>query len=84
MYNPGGAAPSGNKEPKEIREQQAVTRSQRLRGLGRVIPESGFKMRKEYFAGKVRPGVLSVMVQRRRVRCSTCPARAAAVRDVRA
>lgn len=52
MYNPGGAAPAGNKEPKEIREQQAVTRSQRLRGMGRVIPESGFKMRKEYFAAK--------------------------------
>ena len=42
-----------NKEPKEIREMQLVTRSQRLRAASRFIPESGFKMRKEFFVGKV-------------------------------
>jgi len=46
-------AKSNNKDLKEIREQQLVTRSQRLRGVGRIIPESGFKMRKEFLAAKV-------------------------------
>jgi hypothetical protein len=45
-------APS-NKELHEIKEQQAVTRSQRLRAAYRFIPESAFKMRKEFFANKV-------------------------------
>lgn len=49
MFNPN--APS-SKEPKELREQLAVTRSQRLRAMARVMPEAGFKMRKEYFIGK--------------------------------
>lgn len=44
----GGAA----KEPKEIREQQAVARSQRLRAMHRWLPESAFKMRREFFAAK--------------------------------
>ena len=42
-----------NKDLKEIREQQLVTRSQRLRTVGRVIPENAFKMRKDFFAAKV-------------------------------
>ena len=51
MNAPTGAA--SNKEPKELREQQAVTRCQRMRAMMRVMPEGGFKMRKEYFIGKV-------------------------------
>jgi hypothetical protein len=43
--------PPNNKELKEVREMQAVARSGRLRGFGRFIPETSFKMRKEYFAG---------------------------------
>lgn len=50
MHNPAG---NTSKETKEIKEQQAVTRSQRLRATYRVIPESSYKMRKEYFAAKV-------------------------------
>jgi hypothetical protein len=42
-----------NKEPDEIREMQSVTCSQRLLTASRFIPESSFKMRKEYFVGKV-------------------------------
>jgi len=49
----GPSAPS-NKELKEVREQQAVTRSQRLRMMGRVIPETAFRMRKEFLVAKVR------------------------------
>ncbi|GAX75882.1 hypothetical protein CEUSTIGMA_g3325.t1 [Chlamydomonas eustigma] len=47
-----GAPPKSNKEPKEIREVQAVARSQRLRQFWRVIPEAGYKMRREFFVGK--------------------------------
>lgn len=46
-------AASTGKEIREIREMQAVTRSQRLRGMLRWIPESAFKMRREFFVGKV-------------------------------
>jgi len=46
MYQSGQNA---SKEPKEIREVQAVSRSQRLRQFWRFIPESSFKMRKEFF-----------------------------------
>ncbi|MEW5304724.1 MAG: hypothetical protein WDW38_009720 [Sanguina aurantia] len=45
------AAATG-KEIREIREMQAVTRSQRLRGMLRWIPDSAFKMRREFFVGK--------------------------------
>jgi hypothetical protein len=48
-----GAPPKSNKEPKEIREVQAVARSQRIRQFWRVIPEPGYKMRREFFIGKV-------------------------------
>lgn len=44
---------TSNKDPKELREQQGVMRAQRLRQAGRVIPENGYKMRKEYFVAKV-------------------------------
>lgn len=45
------AGPSNdNKGLPEIREMGVVTRSQRLRQNMRFIPESSFKMRKEYFA----------------------------------
>lgn len=47
------APPASNKELKEIREVQAVARSGRLRAMCRFIPESSFKMRKEYYANKV-------------------------------
>ena len=47
------ANPQTAKEPKEIREQQAVMRSQRLRAAWRFMPEASFRMRKEYFVGKV-------------------------------
>lgn len=43
---------NAKKEPKEIRELQAVTRSQRFRANYKYIPENSFKMRKEFFAGK--------------------------------
>lgn len=43
-----------NRELKEVREVQAVARSGRLRTMCRFIPESGFRMRKEYYANKVR------------------------------
>lgn len=46
------APPPSNKEPKEIREMQLVARSQRLRQFWRFIPESSFKMRKEFFIAK--------------------------------
>lgn len=46
------APPPNNKEPKEIREMQMVSRSQRLRQFWRIIPESSFKMRKEFFVAK--------------------------------
>ena len=49
------APTQSKKEPKEIREMQLVTRSQRLRAASRFIPESGFKMRKEFFVGKASP-----------------------------
>lgn len=49
-----GAPPKNNKEAKELREMSAVARSQRLRQFWRFIPESSYRMRKEYFVGKVR------------------------------
>ena len=42
-----------NRELKEVREQQAVLRSQRMRMWGRLIPASSFRIRKELFAAKV-------------------------------
>jgi len=45
------AAPS-KLELKEVREVQAATRSQRLRMMGRVMPEPGFRMRKDFLAAK--------------------------------
>lgn len=52
MHQLFNAPPTTNKELKEIREMQAVSRSGRLRGFARFIPETSFKMRKEYFAGE--------------------------------
>lgn len=49
-------APPSTKDLKEVREQQLVTRSQRLRAAGRILPEGGFKMRKEYLAKEVLHG----------------------------
>lgn len=57
------APPPNNKDLKEIREMQALTRAGRLRGFGRFIPETSFKMRKEYFAG-VRTGASGTYVVR--------------------
>lgn len=65
MYQPGGAS-TANKEPQEIREQQQVARSQRLRAALRFIPESGYKMRKEFFVGKARGGEQGSMRSRSR------------------
>lgn len=52
MHQLVNAPPANTKELKELRELQAVARSQRLRGMSRFIPESSFKMRKEFFAGE--------------------------------
>jgi len=49
-----GVPPKNNKSPVEQREMAAVARSQRLRQFWRFIPESSFKMRKEYFVAAVR------------------------------
>jgi len=43
---------ASTKDLKEVREQQLVMRSQRLRTAGYVLPESGFKMRKEFLVNK--------------------------------
>ena len=51
LMNPTTPPPS-KKSLDEIKEQQLVARSQRMRMLGRFIPETGFRMRKEYFIGK--------------------------------
>mmetsp|Transcript_12307 Transcript_12307/g.30093 ORF Transcript_12307/g.30093 Transcript_12307/m.30093 type:complete len:260 (-) Transcript_12307:434-1213(-) len=51
MYSPPGSGNS-NKEPHEIKEQQAVARSQRMRAAMRFVPEQAYKMRREYFVGK--------------------------------
>ena len=40
------------KELAEIKEQQAVTRSQRVRAAANWLPESALRMRKEYFTEK--------------------------------
>ena len=50
--NPSSPPINNKKDPLEVREQQLVARSQRLRQWGRFIPESGFLMRKEFFVGK--------------------------------
>mmetsp|Transcript_26727 Transcript_26727/g.72237 ORF Transcript_26727/g.72237 Transcript_26727/m.72237 type:complete len:259 (+) Transcript_26727:146-922(+) len=50
MHSPSNK-PS-TKDLKEIREQQLVIRSQRLRAIGRIISDNGFKMRKEFLAAK--------------------------------
>ncbi|GIL50129.1 hypothetical protein Vafri_6437 [Volvox africanus] len=52
MHQLFNTPPPTNKELKEVREMQAVARAGRLRGFGRVIPETSFKMRKDYFAGE--------------------------------
>lgn len=49
VHSPAQAA---QKQLKEIREQQSVTRSQRIRTLGGLIPEASCKMRKDYFIAK--------------------------------
>jgi hypothetical protein len=46
------ATPMMTKEMPEIREQQAVTRSQRIRAAANWLPESAVRMRKEYFTEK--------------------------------
>ncbi|KXZ45653.1 hypothetical protein GPECTOR_52g52 [Gonium pectorale] len=52
MHQLFSAPPPSNKELKEVREMQAVTRAGRLRAMGRFIPETSYKMRKDYFAGE--------------------------------
>lgn len=51
----GGATQPKSKEAQELKEMAAVSRSQMLRANMNWIPESSYKMRREYFAGKVRP-----------------------------
>ncbi len=41
-------------ELKEVREKQALARSQLLRAAAGFIPESGFRQRRAYLAAKVR------------------------------
>lgn len=45
-------AAQSQKQLKELKEQQSVMRSQRLRVLAGLIPEAAFKMRKDYFIAK--------------------------------
>lgn len=46
------ASPVITKEMPEIREQQAVQRSQRIRAAANWLPESSFRMRKDFFVDK--------------------------------
>ena len=48
-----GGAPAAKVELKEVREKQALARSQLLRAAAGSIPESGFRQRRAYFAAKV-------------------------------
>jgi hypothetical protein len=57
-----GVPPKNNKSPVEQREMAAVARSQRLRQFWRFIPESSFKMRKEYFVAAVRIPLRAVKI----------------------
>ncbi len=49
-----GPGKSSKTDPKEIREKQAVARSQLLRANCGFIPEAGFRQRAAYFSAKVR------------------------------
>ncbi|KAF8061316.1 emc3 [Scenedesmus sp. PABB004] len=51
-HNMTNAAPPSSKELPEIREQQAVTRSGRVRGAANFLPETAFRMRRDYFVGR--------------------------------
>lgn len=46
------ATPVTTKDLVEIREQQSVQRSQRIRAAASWLPESSYRMRKQYFTGK--------------------------------
>jgi hypothetical protein len=48
-----GGAPTAKAELKEVREKQALMRSQLLRAACGFIPESGFRQRRAYLAAKV-------------------------------
>lgn len=48
-----GGAPAAKVELKEVREKQALARSQLLRAAAGFIPESGFRQRRSYFSAKV-------------------------------
>lgn len=48
-----GGAPAAKVELKEVREKQALARSQLLRAAAGFIPESGFRQRRAYFSAKV-------------------------------
>ena len=50
-----GGAPAAKVELKEVREKQALARSQLLRAAAGFIPESGFRQRRAYFSAKVQP-----------------------------
>lgn len=54
MTAAGAAAPNRKCNPRELRDQATVQRSARLRSLGGVLPETSFKMRKDYFATGMR------------------------------
>ncbi|KAK9837444.1 hypothetical protein WJX81_003249 [Elliptochloris bilobata] len=47
-----GGASAAKVELKEVREKQALARSQLLRAAAGFIPESGFRQRRAYFAAK--------------------------------
>lgn len=49
----GSPKQTGEVNLKEVKEKQALTRSQLLRGALGFIPESSFRQRKRYLAAKV-------------------------------
>jgi hypothetical protein len=52
VHNMTMASSPSTKEVAEIKEQQAVTRSQRIRAAAGWLPETGFRMRREFFVEK--------------------------------
>lgn len=52
VHNMTTASTPATKEMPEIKEQQAVQRSQRIRAAANFLPESALRLRKEYFTEK--------------------------------
>ncbi len=57
------AAPPPNKELPEVREMQAAARSGRVRQVAAVLPEGAVRMRKDFFADKVRLCLSQLLLQ---------------------